>query len=412
LAAKINNMKHLTIIVILCLLIGHTAIAQVYSNWRGPDRDGKYLDTGLLKQWPDNGPKMIWAYEKLGKGFSSAVISNNKIYVTGVEGDDGFVYELSMNGELLRKIPYGKDMVESWPGSRSTPTIAGNLLYLATGVGKILCIDLETATVKWIRDLFNEFDGKNNVWGLTENMIVDGEVVYCSPGGKKNNVIALNRFTGQLVWSSEGMGEISAYGSPLLINHNGRRILVSLLQKHILGLDPETGKLLWHYPFSNQHEVHPNTPIYHDGSLYCFSGYGNGGVKLKISDDGKSVSKEWFNADLDNQMGGAILKNGYIYGSGQRNRNWFCIDWETGKTLHQSRDIDVGTVIYADGMLYAYTQRGELALMEPQNGKFRVVSKTTVELGSDQHWAHLVIDNGILYVRHGNALMAYNIKLL
>jgi outer membrane protein assembly factor BamB len=405
-------MRRSLIITFLCLFIGYAASAQLYNNWRGPDRDGKYPDKGLLKQWPQNGPKMIWAYEDLGKGFSSAIVTNNKIYVTGIEDDDGYVFELSMRGELIRKIPYGKEMVKSFPGSRSTPTIAGNHLYLATGVGKLNCIDLETGSTVWTKDLFNEFDGKNNVWGLTENLVVEGDVVFCSPGGKKNNVIALNRFTGELIWSSAGEGELSAYGSPLLINHNGRKILVSMLQKYILGLDPETGNLLWQYPFSNQHEVHPNTPIYDDGSLYCFSGYGNGGVKLKLSDDGKSVSKEWFNSDLDNQMGGAVLVNGYIYGSGQRNRNWFCIDWATGKTLHQSRDIDIGTVIYADGMLYAYTQRGELALLEPLEGSFRLVSMTPIELGSEQHWAHLVIHDGILYVRHGNALMAYNISAL
>ncbi len=403
-------LKRSTIITIFCLYIGYAASAQVVNNWRGPDRDGKYPDTGLLKQWPQDGPDMLWAYEDLGKGFSSAVVHNNRIYVTGVENDDGFVYELSMDGELLRKIPYGKEMVESFPGSRSTPAIADNLLYMATGVGKLVCINLNSAQQEWSWDLFNDFDGENIRWGLTENLIIDGDLVYCNPGGKKNNVIALNRFTGELIWSSEGKGELSAYGSPLLITHNGRKILVSMLQKYILGLDPETGNLLWHYPFSNQHEVHPNTPIYHNGSLYCFSGYGNGGVKLKLSHDGSSVEKEWFNSDLDNQMGGAVLVNGTIYGSGQRNRNWFCIDWETGETLYQSRDVDIGTVIYADGMLYAYTQRGELALIEPLKGSFRLVSQTPIELGSEQHWAHLVIDNGILYVRHGNALMAYDIK--
>lgn len=396
-----------TLIFCMSLLTGN---AQIIHNWRGPDRDGKYPGTGLMKEWPENGPKMQWAYEALGKGFSSAVIADNKIYITGVEEDTGFVYELSMEGSLLRKIPYGKEMVASFPGSRSTPTIAGNLLYFATGVGELMCINLESGQKEWTWDLFNEFDGKNIQWGLTENLIVDGDRIYCSPGGKKYNVVALNRFTGELLWNSEGKGELSAYGSPLMINHNGRHILVSMLQKYILGLDPETGKLIWSYPFTNRHDVHPNTPIYHDGSLYCFSGYGNGGVKLKLNHDGSDVEKEWFNDDLDNQMGGAVLVNNYVYGSGQNNRSWFCVDWETGETVYDSNELAVGTVIYADGMLYAYTQRGELALIEPLAGSFRVVSKTPIELGSDQHWAHLVINDGFLYVRHGNAIMAYDIK--
>jgi outer membrane protein assembly factor BamB len=403
-------MKSLVLINAFILCFSIFSNAQVMHNWRGPDRDGKYPDTGLLKQWPQDGPKMLWAYEDLGKGFSSAVLVDNKIYTTGVEGEIGYVYELSMQGALLRKFPYGEEMVASYPGSRSTPVIAGTHLYMATGVGNLLCIDLTTGQEKWSRDLFSDFDGKNIQWGLTENLILDGDVIYCSPGGKKNNVVALNRFTGKLIWSSEGKGELSAYNSPLMIDHNGRRILVTMLQKYILGIDPGTGKLIWSYPFTNRHDIHPNTPIYHDGSLYCVSGYGNGGVKLRLSEDGSSVTKEWFNSDLDNQMGGTILHNNYIYGSGHNNRSWYCINWETGEAAHDSRELAAGTVIFADGMLYVYSQRGELALVEPLAGSFRVVSKTSIELGSDQHWAHLVINNGILYVRRGNALMAYDIN--
>ncbi len=403
-------MKSSALLIILFLCFSFFATAQTYNNWRGPDRDGKYPETGLLKQWPAGGPAMLWAFEGLGRGFSSAIPANEKIYVTGMEGDIGFVYELSKQGQLLRKFPYGQEMGGNYPGSRSTPTVAGNLMYIATGEGTLVCIDLSTGTEKWSRDLFNEFDGKNIRWGFTENLIIDGDIIYCAPGGKKNNIIALHRITGKLIWSSEGKGNLSAYCSPLLINHGGRKILINMMHSNIVGLDASTGRLLWSYPYANQRNIHPNSPIYYDGYLYCFSGYGMGGVQLKLSADGNSVSKQWFDKKLDNQIGGAVLLDGYIYGSGNRNRFWYAIDWQTGESVFETRDIDIGTVIYADGMLYAYTQRGELALLEPQNGGFRVVSKTTVELGSDQHWAHLVIDNGILYVRHGNALMAYDIK--
>ena len=403
-------MKFLVLIVLTLLIHPSHLQAQLVNNWRGPQRDGKFPDTNLLRQWPADGPKMLWAFEGLGRGFTSAVPANGNIYVTGMEGDTGFVYELSMQGRLLRKFAYGPEMGGNYPGSRSTPTIVGNLMYIATGVGQMVCVDLDSGTEKWSRDLFNEFDGENIRWGFTENVVVDGDVVYCSPGGKRNNIVALNRFNGRLLWSGEGRGDLSAYCSPLLINHNGRKILVNMMHSSIVGLDAATGRLLWSHPYANQRNIHPNAPIYHDGSLYCFSGYGYGGVKLKLSADGGSVTREWFNEELDNQMGGAVLVNGYLYGAGNRNRNWYCVDWKTGEAVYQSREIDIGTVAYADGMLYAYTQRGELALLEPQPKGFRVVSKTMVELGSDQHWAHLVIHNGILYVRHGNAIMAYDIR--
>jgi outer membrane protein assembly factor BamB len=403
-------MNKTTLVLTIFVFLATLTNAQVINNWRGPDRDGIYHETGLLASWPQGGPEIIWAFEDLGKGFTSPVPHHGKLYVTGMEGETGYVYVLSMDGILLQKFPYGKEIGGSYPGSRSTPLLTTDLLYLVTGLGELICIDLKTNTRNWARDLFNDFDGRSIRWGFTENLIIDGDVIYVHPGGRKHNALALNRINGKLLWSSEVQQELSAYCSPLLIHHKGRKILVNMMDKHIVGLDAATGKLLWSHPHANQRNIHPNSPIYHDNSLYCFSGYGKGGVKLKISPDGNSVTEEWINTSLDNQMGGTVLKDGYIYGSGDRNRRWFVVDWESGETVYETRDIDKGTVIYADGMLYAYTERGELALLEPLPGSIRLVSKTEVTLGSDQHWAHLVIHNGILFVRHGNALIAYNIR--
>jgi outer membrane protein assembly factor BamB len=380
------------------------------NNWRGPFRDGHYHESNLLKVWPDKGPRMVWSLENLGRGFTSPVLSNGKIYITGMEGNMGYVYILSEKGELQRKFPYGKEISASYPGTRSTPTIINNLMYVATGEGELVCLDLNTGQKKWTKGLFSDFDGSNIRWGFTENLVIDEDVLYVSPGGRKHNVVALNRHTGGLLWASPGKGGLSAYGSPLLFNHKGKKILVAMMAKNIIALDANSGSLLWSYPYKNQHDIYPNTPIYHDGDLYVFSGYGKGGYKLRISDKGNSVVKVWENDKLDPKTGGAVLVDGYLYGSGDRNRRWFGVDWNTGAIVHEVRNIDVGTVLAADGMLYVYTERGELALIEPKAGNFRVVSQTRVELGSDQHWAHLVINNGILYVRHGNALMAYDIK--
>jgi outer membrane protein assembly factor BamB len=271
-------------------------------------------------------------------------------------------------------------------------------------------MDLNTGQKKWSKGLFSDFDGSNLRWGFTENLVIDEDILYASPGGNKYNVVALNRNTGNLVWASPGKGGLSAYCSPLLINHRGKKMLVTLMANDVIALDPKNGKLLWSHPYANNRSIHPNTPIYHDGDLYVFSGYGKGGYKLRLNADGSSVSKVWENDRMDPKTGGAVFVDGYLYGSGDRNRRWFSVDWKTGEVVQEARDIDTGTVLAADGMLYAYTERGELALIEPKAGTFRVVSQTRVELGSDQHWAHLVINNGILYVRHGNALMAYDIR--
>jgi outer membrane protein assembly factor BamB len=410
LKTKYKNMKKILVLFVNLAFISQLSFSQSFNSWRGPNRDGHYPDVNLLKSWPANGPKMVWAYENLGLGFSSPVVVDDKIYVTGLEGENGFVYVLSDMGVFQRKFLYGKDFSSSYPGARSTPVIAGNLLYMATGHGELVCVNIITGQRIWSKDLFRDFDGSNLRWGFTENMVLDGDVIYVSPGGKRHNIVALNRNTGDVIWSSPAKGTLSSYGSPLLINHGGKKILVGHMTDHVVGINAANGNMLWSYPFTNRWSVHPNTPIFHNGELYVLSGYGTGGVKLRLSADGTSVSSAWENDWLDPKTGGAVLLDGFVYGSGDRNRRWFGVNWSTGEVVSESRDIDTGTVIAADGMLYAYTERGELALLKPDRGNLSVAGQTRIELGSDQHWAHLVINNGILYVRRGNALMAYNIR--
>ena len=403
-------MKRLILVKLIFLIAVSVSNAQSVQNWRGPERMGIYHERGLLQEWPAGGPGMLWAYEQMGVGFTSPVFKDGKIYITGMEGETGYIYIMSEDGIPGNKFPYGPEMHSSYPGSRSTPAIIDNMAYIVSGFGGLVCMDLSDGEIKWSKDLFGDFDGSNLRWGFTENLVVDGDRLYCSPGGRKYNIVAINRHNGDVIWASEGAGGLSAYCSPLLIEHFGRKMLITMMQRHVVGIDANTGRLLWSHPYANQRNIHPNTPVYHEGSIYAFSGYGKGGVKLKLNPAGDAVTEEWFNSDLDNQMGGTVLVDGYVYGSGDRNRFWFCVDWETGETVYSSRDIAKGTVIWADGRLYCYTERGELALLEPTGNGFIIRGQTDITLGSDQHWAHLVINNGVLYVRHGNALMAYRIS--
>ncbi len=402
-----------TLFLLISFLV--TASAAVYSqtanNWRGSERQGIYNETGLLREWPAAGPEMKWAYEKLGKGFSSPVVADGNIFITGKEDETGYVYKLSMDGNLVERFAYGPEFHgESYPGSRNTPAVVDGMIYIVSSMGRLVCMDAGSGSLIWQIDLFNDLDGRNIRWGLTENLLVDGDRIYCTPGGRKHNIVALNRHNGEILWSSQGTGEVSAYCSPLLVNHYGQNILITHTKDHIVALNADSGRVLWKYNHENRWDVHPNTPIYHEGSIFAFSGYGRGGVRLRLDSVGKLAGVEWSSRDLDNQMGGAVLIDGYLYGSGHNNRFWFCIDWETGDRIYRTRDIDKGTVIYADGRLYCYTERGELALVNPSPQSFDIVGQTDITLGSGQHWAHLVIDGGVLYVRRGNALMAFNIS--
>jgi outer membrane protein assembly factor BamB len=195
-----------------------------------------------------------------------------------------------------------------------------------------------------------------------------------------------------------------------LFSHGGKKILATHTASYMIGIDAKTGKMLWSRYQPNQHKVHANTPIYHDGGLFYFSGYGQGAGKVDLNEDGTKITSAWKKQEFDSRMGGAVLVDGYIYGSGDQYREWKCLDWETGDTTYTSTDISKGVVIYADGMLYCYSERGELALVKATPGKFDLISKTIVEKGSEQHWAHPMIHKGVLYLRHGNALIAYLIK--
>lgn len=400
-----------TIILYSILLLSCTFIsAQTPSKWRGPNGNGVYNETGLLKKWPAGGPQIIWHFDKLGIGHSSPVIDNNLIYLSGMEGTTGYIYVLTTDGKLKWKAPYGTEFSESYPGARSTPVIAGDLLYMYSGLGELVCMSTVDGKINWKKNILKEFDAENIRWGVTETVLIDGDIVYVTPGGKKNNVVALNRKTGNLVWSSPAKCTLSAYCTPLLINLPARKLLVTMVEGNIIGLDAANGKMLWSYPHTNKYEIHPNTPIYHDGGLFCFSGYGQGGVKLELSADGSSVKKAWFSEKLDSRIGGMVLVNGYLYGSGDTGREWRCVDWKTGAEKYADKTIAKGTIIYADGMLYCYSERGELALVEATPAGFKIAGQTKVELGTDQHWAHPVIADGKLYIRHGNTLIAYKIK--
>ncbi|WP_321297443.1 PQQ-binding-like beta-propeller repeat protein [Marinifilum fragile] len=400
----------LRIFLSLVILISSFAgFAQNNAQWRGENRDGKYPDSNLLKSWPAEGPKMLWHFDQLGDGHASAAVTEKYVYTGGTEGDEGFVIAFDHSGKQVWKQIYGKEWMDSYDGVRTTPMINDGMLYVLSGLGELVAMNADDGTIIWKKNVIDEYEGSNIRWGLTENLLVEGENLFCTPGGSQSSVVALNKKSGELIWKSAAKGEKSAYCSPALINLDSRSLLVTHTQNSIVGIDTKDGKMLWSVDHPNKYSIHPNTPVYKDGMLYCFSGYGKGGVMLQLSDDGSSVNELWRNEKLDNQMGGVILLDGKIYGSGHANREWFCLDWKTGETLYSAKMLSRGNVIYADGMLYCYGDSGEVALVDVSNGSFNKVSSFRVPYGEKQHWAHLVIHNKKLYVRHGSSLMVYSI---
>lgn len=403
-------MKKTALLSILAFLFVNLLTAQEVSQWRGPSRDGIYPETGLLRVWPEGGPALLWHFDELGQGHSSAAVAGDRIYTAGVLNGIGYLFCFSMEGRQIWKVPYGEEWTESWPGVRSTPLILDGKIYLLSGFGKLVCRKADDGAFVWSVDVTKDYDGRNIRWGYCENLAFDGDKIFCTVGGVKNNVIALDRNTGKLIWSSGGSGEMSAYCSPAVIRLAKRTLLVTHTESRLLGLDAATGAVLWTEEQPNKYSVHANTPLYHEGMLFFSSGYGAGGIMFQLSPDGFPAKEVWKNSNMDNRMGGYVLLNGKIYGSDDSNKGWYCLDWKTGQESGPVQVTGKGNIISADGMLYCYSDKGEIALALPGSSGLTKVSSFKVPYGSDQDWAHLVIANGRLFVRHGKSLMVYNIK--
>lgn len=401
---------------VLMLLFGFQSEKEK-SNWQGPKRDCIYPATNLLKQWPENGPEMVWSFEGLGFGHSTVAVANDKVFVTGVKDtieSVGTLFCFNLKGNLLWKKEYGKDFALNFHGTRSTPVVVDNLIYIESGMGAVYCLNTENGDDVWKVDFIKDL-GVDSViqFGYSESVLIDDNNLICVPGGKENNIVALNRFTGKKVWSSPGNGEIATYNSPILINHNGRKMVVAMTSHSILGMDAATGEKYWRVEQTQGNKIHANTPVYADGKLLVATAgreKTSGIVLLQLSEDGKSAIEIWRNNKLMNLMGGMVKLGDNLYISAYLKPDWQVLDWNTGQMKLQNKEFGGGSVIFADGLFFCYAENdGEVALMEASPEQIKVVSRFKVPLGTDQHWARLVIDNGLLFVRHGNALMAYKV---
>jgi outer membrane protein assembly factor BamB len=398
-----------TIFSCLLLFAGYFLSAQHTVEWRY-DRTGVYSkETGLLKSWSATGPELLWHFEGLGEGHSSVTIDNEKIFVTGMTNRQGFLYVFDLNGKFLNKIEYGREFDNSYPGARSAVIPNAGKLYVTSGMAELFCYDMQTLKLLWKKNYEKDFGAENTKHGWHGPPLIVGEMLIIAPGGKKHNVVALNKATGNIIWSSEGAGVMSGYGVPIYVKDQEIPQIAIMMSDYITGLDISNGKLLWKYHHTNRFREHPNTPVYHDNRLLCMSSYGKGSVMLRLTNGGRNVEKIWESKELDHQTGHVMKFGNYIYGSGQK-QNWYCVDWNTGKTLYSDQQLAVGNIIFADGMFYIYSQKGEMALVKPNSQKMEIVSLFPITLGTEQHYAHPVIYQGVMYVRHGNVLMAYRVK--
>lgn len=389
------------------------------TEFRGPDRSGHYPDTNLLEAWPDSGPEEVYYLDSTGDGYGSPAIQDDFLYFTGSRDSVSILFCADIQGNMLWSYELGPSWHSHYPGSRSTPTIAGDLLYVSTGMGDLYCVDRNKLELVWSKSLQDDFQGVLPRFGHSESPVLLDDKVFWTAGGEKHNVLAINRFSGELIWTAPGMGERSAYHPPRVITTpSGRTILVTFSAYHLMGIDAASGELLWtheqeNYPPEKREpgmgDTHSNTVIYDEGFIYYAAGDGNCGVKLRLSDDGTNIREVWRNKGFDSYMGGIVKIGNRIFGSGTVRPQLVAIDAASGE-LTDSLKIGRGVVIAADNMIYYYSQTGMMHLVDYSTDSLKSVSSFRIQKGSREHFSHPVIYNGVLYVRRGNAIMGYDIS--
>lgn len=359
-----NHFKSLVIIILIFYFGFDSITAQEISSWRPENRTGVSAETGLLKSWPAEGPKLLWENLELTKGNSSPSFGNNKIYITGSEGGKDILYALDMNGKMVWQKEMGRAWDKSFPESRATPTVQGNRVYTCSGIGDLACFDANTGDMIWLYKASEENKGTYGNWGIAESLLIDGEQIYFSPGGPETNTIAVNKNTGDVIWKSESLGDKPGYISPILVNYAGKKMLINISLDHVYGVDVSNGDILWKVGHINPRSGRDNilcvTPIFKDGKVYVTGGYDIGSYQVKIADDGNSAEIVWTDDVLDVHHGGVVLVDGYLYGSNwlnNANGNWCCLNWETGEKMWEEPWNCKGSIIAAEGKLYIYDEK-------------------------------------------------------
>lgn len=384
-----------------------------WPRFHGPRGDNLSDDQGLLSQWPEDGPPLVWKVEGIGQGYAGVTLADGRIFTAGNIGENAVVTALDLDGHILWQKPNGPAWTKNYPGARGTPTIDGDRLYHLGASGDLACYRVEDGQELWRVNLVDRFQAVIPEWGLAESVLVRDKAVYCTPGGPKTCVVALDKMTGQTLWQSESAeGDPPGYASIQWANFEGIPILLTMTAKAVVGVHAETGRLLFRHPHETAWDVNAFMPLFADGQVFVSTGYGSGSelLRLKRQGDGIQVEVVWTNKDLDNHHGGVLLRDGFLYGCSYNGR-WMCLDWKTGKTLYAEKGVGKGSLTYADGMLYTYSERRLVGLVRATPEKHELVSQ--FRLPSEERsesWAHPVVCGGRLYLRHGNVLFAFDVR--
>jgi len=400
---------------LIAVLIASNATAADWPQWQGPDRTNVSSETDLLEQWPEGGPERVWLYDNAGLGYSGFSIVEDTLYTMGARDKTTYLIALdAREGTEKWSTAIGDILTNGWgDGPRATPTVDGERVYALTGQGALVCADATTGDIVWERNA-KEFGGKKPNWGYTESVLVDGDKVVFTPGGKEGAIVALDKKNGELIWQSKDFTEGAQYASIIIAEHGGKRQYIQLMQKTLVGLDAESGDVLWKTDFPGRTAVIP-TPIYHDGKVYITAGYGAGCKLVELKDE--EAAEVYYNQIMKNHHGGVVLIGDHLYGYSD-GPGWTCQEFETGvKVWNEKGAFGKGALTAADGKLYLLSERGgEVVLVDATTEGWEEEGRFTLEPQSEQRssrgkvWTHPVISDARLYLRDQEYIYCYDIQ--
>lgn len=384
-----------------------------WPQWRGPSRDGVSAEKGLLQSWPEGGPKLRWTMDKLGTGWSSPIVVGSRIYITGDVEDDLVLYAFDLDGKLVWKTTNGKSWTGAYPGARACCAYSEGRLYHLNAHGRLVCLDPASGKELWNVDILERFAGKNITWAISECLLVDGNRLIVTPGGRKALMAALDKKTGETIWTTEPIeSDKTSYCSPLLFRFGDRRLIASCSSAHGFGVDAETGKRLWTVPLKSPYGVNTSTPVFGSGRIFYVTAYAPAAQYRLVQEAGGVRAEPVWTNELDTVTGCAVLLDDVMYIAGYRKPKWwFAIDWKTGQTRGELKSLTTGAAIYADGRLYCLAEDGAAALLEPRpdglvgKGRFQLVPGKVHDA-----WAHPVLLDGRLYLRYHDRLWCFGVK--
>jgi outer membrane protein assembly factor BamB len=404
------KVRELFVATVVLLSVAFAALAQSaaeWPQWRGPNRDGISKDTGLLKQWPAEGPPLVWKASGAGRGYSSISIANGKLYTMGLRGDREFVIAFDVaTGKEAWATPTGSAFREEHgDGPRGTPTIDGDRVYALGANGDLSALDARTGKIMWAKNILREFGASNIAWGISESPLVLGNKVFVNAGGKGASIVALNKADGSVIWKSQS--DEAGYSSAIPVNINGITQVVFFTAQRAVGLDSQDGRLLWEYERPANNTANAATPIARANRIFFSSDYGTGGGVVEITPDNKA-HEIYFTRDMKNHHSSSVLVGDYLYGFSSSVLT--AMRFDTGEVAWKDRSVGKGSLVYADGNLYCLSENGVVGLVEATPTGYKEKGRFRIQQGSLPTWTHPVVAGGRLYLRDQDMIYAYDVR--